>query len=433
MRVVALLALVLAFLCGTAIPATAGTPTPMFGLSPEEAVIALRPYKLNAQDAPAGYTAAFSGVTTAVSLSLLDPSPSRIFKAYQSEGFVVSYHQRLHPVGLPSTGSEADGRFVVSLFTGPAKAAAYLTMWPQGDDPALQYEAVTISSVLGDAGAARHVTHAPSGQQAEGYYIVKWQHGQLVFEVFTPPQPLGQEQQSDAENLTDALDAVVQSRPPLSLGAPTVTPPASEAQRLQAADRLWSPLASAGADSARLKASAPHFWDTAQDVGGAADPWAELRLADMSWRFLISESQVLAGQHDGDPAVVATATLCADAEGAATWASRLPAPAAGLSFTAIDPSIQLGDWTFATQGSGPDLQTLNLHWTHGSLAFGVSVGGPPGTTSMDQLAAAAQEVESQYQAQPLPSHTPAAPSVSRMTPPPAMELVRRRESGSMNA
>jgi len=411
------------------------TGAPVFGLSPEEAIIALLPYRLTAQDRLPGYAAgdAFSP-ETAVTSALVRSSPAERLAAYQNAGFVVRRSQRLVPAAPPAAIPGANGVFHTLLFADQPSAATYadgralpptsigdldsqpfaLGAGGGGVKPTTvtrriyDFQPVALGAALGDASAAWRETETQLGQPTQVYYLLRWQLGQLVFELVSAPQPLGQERQADAESAASAIDRIERSRPALSLAPATVTPPATEAQRLQAAIRL-APFFVLAPEGYGLTDA--YFSHPTSVVELDPDPAAALHRVDEQWKMVMSAHQHFTSSLDDRVALGAIATLCADAPGALTdMADELVDP--GWTSTRIDPPVQLGDATMAFRDAGPNAdgsaeQDISIDWTHGALLLHVGMSGPAGGSSMDQLAAFARQVEARFQANPLPtSFTP---------------------------
>lgn len=383
---------------------------PAFALSPEEAVIALLPYELSAQDAPPGYIAPRvlpegTAVDTAITLAGRSLSPAVTFKFYQDAGFVVGLHQPLLPTATPTSPA----RFSVSLLTDAPAARKYATSVPVNLPPSgerLSLEPVDLGLTIGDTRAAAHLTRTPPDQPAQGFYIVRWQRGRVVFELTTAAQPSGQERQEDAESLASTLDSIEAARPPLSLGSPTVMPPATEDQRLQMVLRLAPFPAGAAPDGYRLADF--YFNHPAERVGNGADPVAELHKVDEQWREEVGGGQIFTNEQDSRAGLFAGATAYADPYGAmSAFADYEPVPTF-TSSNSVDPPVRLGDATRAyraagTLEDGSAVEGIFLIWTHGTLVLIIEMFGPAGSGSMDRVVALAQQVEARFQATPLPT------------------------------
>jgi hypothetical protein len=383
---------------------------PRFALSPEEAVIALLPYKLSPQDAPAGYSVGpVSEVITPATFAAQLPFSADAFRAYENAGQVVGFRQPLTP-NRPSATTMARGFLTVDLFTNVESARRFAT----GDallpvnNASYRYDPVDLNNSLGDASAAWHVTWTPPDQPAQGSYDIHWQRGQVTFTIQTDPQALGQEQQTGAESLASALDTLEQSRPPLDLGPARVTPPATEAQRLRAALQLKSFFAPASAAPDGFLLTGSNIAGPADSVVAAPDPTAALRNTDERWKWVVSARQLFTNQQNSSARIVTQATLCADPQSARADAADLSNATPGWTVSPLEPQLRLGDATFAfhasgTSGDGSPYEGTYLYWTHGALILSVRVLGPEGTTSMDQAGDIAQQVERRFQDFPLPT------------------------------
>ena len=399
---------------------------PIIDLSPEEAVIAILPYKLGVQDAP-GYSAggisasgpatlaARNFVTTTGLTALGDQSSSPVLqlREFQSAGLVVRYSQPLTPAPQPSAAPAARGTFLVSLFGDTGSAQDYAT--GRGFSPTSAgsetYKAVNLGASLGEESTAWHLSSIPLGRPATGSYYIRWRRGQVGFSLATADQPLGQEQQSDAERLAAAIDATEQSRPALMLGAGTVPPPVTEDQRLVAAIQLRPFFALLGAAPDGYTPAGPSLFDPTAEVATAGEvgltPTAMLHKADEQWKELIAVEQDFTNNQDSNVYLWAGATLCADAQSAAADAAD-HLTEAGWTASSIAAPVQLGDMTSVYRGSGPSSsgspsERIHLSWTHGALLLSAGMQGPAGTTSLDQVIALAQQVEARFPANPLPT------------------------------
>ena len=400
-----------------------GTPMPAapqdgagFGLSPEEAVIRLLPYKLSADEVPPGYrVGSVFSVFTDLPQFASDSNPAAEFADNRNAGLIVGYAQDLVTADQSATGSNWAANVSVQLFADSASANAFVSgVVKSPGSTGLQADRVTLGETRGDAAAAWHVTGWTSEDgRPEGSYLIRWQRGPIVFVLSTAIKPFAQDQQADAESLATAIDAIEQTRPLPHLGPATVTPPASESQRFQAAIQLNPFFAPAEAAPDGYGASTSYFTHPAEDVAFAADPASALRAADEQWRLVISADQVFRSNENNDVILGAAATLCGDSQAAGAYASVFPTPPRWTSSTAAPP-VQLGDATVVFQSSGPapdgsPREDISLNWTHGALVLHVGMSGPVGTTSMDQLVAFAQQIEARFQANPLPTNGPNKP------------------------
>jgi hypothetical protein len=395
--------------------ANLATPAPAFPLSSEEAVLALLPYKLGPQDGLSGYlpsptVTAHGAASSALSVTAF---PSERLRALLQAGYIVGFAQTLEPVSQPNAASSDAGYLEVNLFdtTGDAGAAATGQSLPPVNNAVDSYQPITHSAALGEANAGWHVTENLPGRPSRARFAIRWQRGPIVFVLETQPMPLGEEQQADVETLATAIDAAEQTRPPLSLGSPTVTPPATEAQRLQAALQLKPFPFAASATPTGFEAETPYYLDAVGFLAAAADPRTELGLTDSTWKVIISERQAFTSQQTSGVTLLATATICADRQSAIANASYLSS-APDVTSTQVTAPVSLGDSTYAYRytvpaQAGNPLEAQEIYWTHGAVVLSARMFGPPGTTSMDQVVALARQIDARYQAG-LPA--PSAPS-----------------------
>jgi hypothetical protein len=393
------------------------TPPPAFSLSSEEAVLALLPYKLGPQDGLSDYipSSAVTARGTAADAPL-GVFPSERFSADLQAGYVVGFAQTLEPVSSPDAVTSDTGRLNIILFDTAAHARASATgqSSPPGSNAVFSNQPVTLSTALGDASAGWHFIESQPNLPSRAYFQIRWQRGPVAFALTTQPMPLGEEQQSNAENLATAIDTAEERRAPLSLGSPTITPPVTEAQRLQAALQLKPFPLPASAMPAGFEAEQPFYVDAATLVAAAAHPETELSLTDGTWKMVISERQVFRSQQTSGVELLATATTSTDRQGAAAIASSLASDPGSVSAQVAAP-VSLGDSTYAYYDT-PD-QTGNpeegqeIYWTHGAVVLSARMFGPPGTTSMDQVVALAQQIDASSQAELPAPPKPSAPLV----------------------
>ncbi|MGI8549970.1 MAG: hypothetical protein ACR2PL_04100, partial [Dehalococcoidia bacterium] len=205
-----------------------------FPLSPEEAVISLLPYKLAPAEVPAGYVLGDVTVNTSATIAFSAADPKAKLTPLLKAGYVLDLDQTLNPATATSDALTAE--FDVVLLADAAATRAWASgqaLPPQLDpsDPTLRIEPLALGTTYGDASSAWHVTYTNSGTNAGHYgsYFIRWQRGRLGFEVLSYGAS-GQEKLDEARALVRTIDALEARRPQPSFGAPTVTPPATEAQ-----------------------------------------------------------------------------------------------------------------------------------------------------------------------------------------------------------
>jgi hypothetical protein len=380
------------------------TPPPAFPLSSEEAILALLPYQLGPQDGLSSYLPSSTVTAYGVAVTALAAGafPVEDFSMGLKAGLVAGFSQTLEPASQPNTPPSEAARLNVNLFDTADDAQAYATgqSIPPVSSAVFSYQPVSLAAGLGEAGAGWHVTATLPGQPSLAYFRIRWHRGQVLFFLTTQRLPLGEEHQTDAEHLAAAIDAAEQTRLPLSLGSPTVTPPVTEAQRLQAALQLRPFPLPAGATPAGFEAEPPYYADAATLVAFAPDPKTELGLTDSTWKMIISERQVFTSQQTSGVELLLTATRCTDSQGAAANASFLSS-GPGSTSTQVAAPASLGDATYAYQDTAPDqmgnsMESQQVYWTHGAVVLSARLFGPPGTTSMDQVVALARQIDASY-------------------------------------
>jgi len=449
----ALFGLLLA-VAGRAPTRASSRPVQSAGLSPEEAVIALKPYELSAADLPAGYTAGSISTTTpasdAIAQAAAGADPYETLDRLQSEGTQVCSQQSF----LPASGSPLSrSSLSTCVMASPDAAQAVATgtarpLPPSGDTVTVRPVALTQS--LGDGTAeAWQIASTGSGGQPQTEYDLRWTRGLLAFELRTATTAT-QSDVAASTALGAALDAAEATRQPATLGLPTVTPPASEVQRVYTAlleQRAVVPVSQPPqASSALFLADIIHPADT---VRAAANPTQTLHTVDEVFQRVITADQIF---RTSDRIFVhgERITVDATAQGAQAelntprvWRpsfrvnaqdEALPDPQ--VSFEQIATPIRLGDSTSAYRftvsypniPNTPSEISYSIGWTHGRIflqaRFGATEMRHP---TVDSAVAFAQQVEADFQASDLAAMTADAtppPSAVLLTPRPPSTAVR---------
>ncbi|MGI8553725.1 MAG: hypothetical protein ACR2PL_23490 [Dehalococcoidia bacterium] len=388
-----------------------------FPLAPEEAVIAVLPYELTAQELPDGYVLrpGLTLSTPSIIAATAGAAPD-LFSQLTDAGYVLRLGQALASASQPSSAPGTS--FFIILLTDTDATRAYATgaSLPPLPSTTTQLRQVDLAGAIGDASAAWHGITTLPNQDPQEFYLIRWQRGRLAYSIQTPALPLGQARLSDVQGLAASLDGLEATRPAPSFGPLTVTPPAGEQQRYEAALRLRSldagPEAAPNGYSLRLS----DFRHPAGIVAISLDPTGTLHQVDEQWKRLVEARQFFANTQDPRIALSVDAALDVDPDAAIVDINDFVA-GANVSVSAIAPPLQLGDATTAhristTDANGNPIDGLSLAWLHGPLLIGVTMSGPAGTTSMDTLAAFAEQAEARYQASPLASALMAGPTES---------------------
>lgn len=396
---------------GQAAPARAQASA--FSLSPEEAAIGLLPYQLDAASVPSGYTLGQSVISTNVTNAVSAPDPKVDFAAAAGKGYVLNVSQTLNPVN-PNTQPTAD--FAVVLLADSAATHAYATgqaLPPTAADSTEQIQTVSLDTPYGDASVAwRDSSFAVPGQtNRESGYTIRWQRGWLAFRVDTYAV-VGGEKLADAQILAAAIDQRLATLPQPMFGAPTVMPPATEAQRLDATLALRKSLIAPAAALAGYTAQSPNPFQAADvvagTVGAGATPSDQLQRVDQQWKLVAGLDEQFTNAQDPSKTLDAQVEVCADVAGATADVND-PNPSPNQTVTTLPAPVQLGDTTTAylretTNPDGSQTESAELNWTHGNVLLFVGMYAKPGQTSLDTLSALAQQAEAAYQAHP---YTPA--------------------------
>jgi len=387
-------------------------------LSPEEAIISLRPFALTARDLPSGYRLASTSASTPASQAFATSNPRAALRERDAAGYMVSVSQTLLPL---TRGAGPVEQFDVALFADAPSAAAYATgvSFPIRNAIGQQVEAVDLPAPVGIASKGWHLTVSPPDDRPIGEYLIRWHRGQVAFTVLTAAVS-GDEKLADAAALVAVVDLKEAALPAPKLGPPTVTPPATEAQRLTAAELLAT--IGIGDEDAPIGYNVTNasIATSAGIVLGNPDPQATLHRVDEQWKRIIGVSETFSTpQGSSSTTLSAEADLDADAASAIVDMRDLIASPTAV-VTVIDPPVQLGDAGYAftvdtTSASGEARQSVIIGWTHGPLLLGVSMSGPLSMINMDDLVDFAQQWEAAYQASDLaptgstlPSQPPAA-------------------------
>jgi hypothetical protein len=386
-------------------------------LSPEEAIISLRPFALTANDLPSGYRLAGTSAGTPASQAFVTSSPRAALRERDAAGYMVSVSQTLLPL---TRGAGPVEQFGVALFADAPSAAAYATgvSFPIRNATGQQVEAVDLPAPVGSASKAWHLTVSPPDERPIGEYLIRWHRGQVAFTVVTAAVS-GDEKLADAAALVAVVDLKEAALPAPKVGLPTVTPAATEAQRLTAAELLAT--IGIGDEDAPIGYNVTNasIATNAGIVFGNPDPQATLHRVDEQWKRIVGVTETFSTpQGSSSTTLVAEAVLDADAASAnVNMRDLIAAPTAVV--TVIDPPVQLGDAGYAftfdtTSASGEARQSVIIEWTHGPLLLAVTMSGPQAMINMDDLVDFAQQWETAYQASDL------APTGSTLpSPPPA--------------
>lgn len=407
-----------------------GAPT---GLSPEEAIIALAPYRVATADLPVGYSpgtpaADVPSVNAFENTAGSDRDPHADLTTELRLFGIVGMVQG---VRIPQSRNVPDASALVEahLFSDPGAAAAFAATKLRASSDA------DPGATLGEGATAQRLTSTPRGSAAQlVYYEIRWKRGLVAFEVMTNAPP-GQDTLIDAQQIASAFDKKAAGVPAPLLTSPTVTPPATEDQRIDAMARL----ASVTIDAADAP---PDFGNTSLSIAHPAgfviasqNPRAALQRIDQRWKRIISFSQTFDPTRGNPPPELALRIrLDADAQAAANDLNDNfqadPAPPQGITETAVSPPVMFGDASLAvvTKGTFSDntpFQSELIGWTHGPLVLSASLINSPGAISQDQLVAFTKQVEAAFQASPLAttSTSPTAPTAGTIIYPAGWDLV----------
>jgi hypothetical protein len=376
----------------------------------------LLPLLLEEADLPPGYRIGPVAVETpAVSALMRTPpgeDPHTTFDRYQEDRY-VELHQNFVPV---APGMPVFMNFTVLLMRDAEQAARFAG--PGNRTPNAMV--LTLAPDLGEARSGWRVPVGPPDQPPRERLIVRWQRGNLVFDIQreTPAGDLDVEQTLD---FAARVDARASSRLPLDLEAPAVSLPATEAMRLDAALRLQSvtlPPEQVPAGYRPMSPSMPvGLFHPAQGVLNLAFLHPEVgadaaltRYAETWRRVYTAGAWFVTEAGEGGPRLAYTVALDAD-EAAAERDVRDPfGPVVGVAQPDRAPSpplVSLGDeitfreFSFTAPDGSTAGESMALRWRHGSVVLSAESFGPAGVVGVEDLVTFARAVEAAFQASAL--------------------------------
>jgi carboxymethylenebutenolidase len=404
--------ILLAVSCLAARPAVAQTPPPppeeVATFAAEELVLRLAPYVATQADLPEGVRLAGLTVDTPATLAPLSTPPDgdpRALFATIARTLVLRIVQ--------TTTSRPDGppnfAVTVQLMTDADAARAFVAD-PARRPPAA--EVLDLARPLGESRIAWRVTRpGPAGAPLEDD-VVRWQRGQLVFEVAAQGSP-GRVSLDDALAVASRIDA---RATPLDLTSPPVlTPYVTEAERLEAAPHLQSlEIPSQQVPAGYRLFQPPRIVHPAEDVLGRfliGDSPQGVFDYLREQRPVLRWSTVYAPTEPRDAPVFLTAWLTADPEAADRQLAGLVGGDPRAEVVHLTPPLIIGDGAVAGRSRTPDyyrpgddLATYTLGWKHGPLVLQVVMEG-----QIDEATAVAfaQALEAAYAASAFPVATAA--------------------------
>lgn len=412
-------------------------------LSPEEAVIAIKPLQLTQDDLPPGYSRGALTVDTPVSDAVrkaaTGAAPYAALEQSAAEGTQACSVQSLAPpTGAPLTTATVN----ICLMSDAVSAQSFAQGQARAIDPGtatLSAETAPTDLRLGDGQPTiwRLQGADPNGRPSTDF-LVRWSRGQVAFEL-RGRAAVGKEDPAGAADLSRAVDTGEATRPAASLPPATIAAPVSEAQRLYAtlnSQTAIVPVSQPPSATSRLLSNLIQL--PAEAVLNANNPVATLRLLDGTFRRVVYANEVFRTA-DRTTLHGQRVTVDADAAGAA---SELRNPSSDGFFTANDandqplpndvqtdseltPPLQLGDGTRAlkTVIAYPDARnnfvTYTLRWTHGAIVLQARIGQSERRNQpLSDLVPWAQQVEAAYQASALAAaqlfsaHAPSEPRMA---------------------
>ncbi len=435
----ALMGLLLA-VAGRAPSSAASRPVQSAGLSPEEAVIALKPYELSAADLPSGYAPGAVSTSTpsleAIAQAASGADPYAALDRLQAEGTQVCSVQALTPA---SGATLSRGALTTCVMASPdaaqAVAAGSARPLPASSDT-VTVTPTALAQALGDGtSAAWQIVSSDSSGQPQTEYDLRWTRGLIAFELRTTTTAARNDIAASAA-LGAALDSAEATRAAVVLGAPTVTPPASEVERVYTAlleQRAVVPVSQPPQPTSTLFLK--DVIHPAEQVRAAANPTQALHTVDEVYQRVITADQIFLTRdrifaHGERITVNATAQgALAELNTPSVWRpsfrvnsqnEALPNPQ--VTFEQIPAPIQLGDNTAAYRftvsypsiPNTPSEISYSIGWTHGRVFLQARYGAPDTRRpTVDGVVPFAQQVEADFQASDLATMTAdTAPSPS---------------------
>ena len=364
-------------------------------MSPEEAAVQLQPYILKRGNAPSGYTASSAGFASPANKAFLDTSgasPLAVVAGYEQQGFVLEMLQTLSLDGdsaIVAAPQLANFHIFVMRSDDAAQAVVATTAIPLD----ASWTAVQTLDGLPTLGDDSVLYDLSAGDQEA--IELRWRRGATAFEVFVRAGDGGP---AGVVNLAQALDEQESANPPIDLSNPQVTPPATQAERLQALLRMQTIEVPASTFPSGFMSLGPSIGTSVGAVGNAADPTQMLNLVDTKWQQIANLSQTYASLSTSTRYYVG---FDEDASAAAQAIDMRDFPPSVTSPPTLEPSpVALGDDAFVihghttTSGSARDYTTLT--WRHGALALTVEISGKPGSLNDADVVSLAQAVDAAY-------------------------------------
>lgn len=377
----------------------AATPGQWDAYASEELVARLVPYLLGPTEAPPGYTLdgvdAETPVGLAVSQRPAGTDPQTVFAQVRSL-WLVQVHEYLMPAGKEPASPL---NFTVSLVPDGSPFASPAARPPDAT-------ALDLPEALGEARDAWQQPVSEAPQLPLQRLVIRWQRGALVFEL----QQLTATVEQDFAALRGyaaQIDAHEAQAPPYDTSPPTITPVATEPERLQALLSLEAIAGAAAAPPAGYHGSEPMVTTAAQfalhAVLNSTDPAAALADAMRTYPLVAGLFVPYIPDTPSQPLVAAGLALYGNTA-AAQADLFLVQPEAIHEWIAVNPvapPLMLGDTTTAVEAraageepAGGDLVLASLNWTHGPLRLGVAM---EGQVDWPLLAAFAEQLEMSYQ------------------------------------
>lgn len=403
--------LALTFMAGVHQAAQAQQPTT--SPSPDEVAVTLRSYLAQNVTLPSGWSPQPPSVATPSELAYRvgdAAAAGQTLDTLMTAGFVEAFSQNIYP-SLQLHQQQGQSRVVYQVwaYQTPAQAQAALTEPSEG--PALTGSPVPNAPSYGDGGTTVTLTTLavatsalPAGLIAPtDEYHVRWSRGPLLFDLsdYVVGGSLGGDTLAGFASAFDSHAATLGSP---TIGAPQTPPPASEADRMAAMERMGTVVLDPSAIPAGYTTPGQLLDSVAGEVMTApGDPLVTLETEDTQW-------QRIAGmEYDYRPQNPQSETLAVEITEDLTAAAAdldLHSPATNTPPTAttqmLAAPVQMGDATvlwdtvFAATSSGTD-EEMDLTWRYGNVELTVSVYGLQGTLSQTALTNLAGWWDAAYQ------------------------------------
>jgi hypothetical protein len=356
----------------------------------ETALLALLPYRLPAERAPAGWTEQEQRASTNAALAFSAPAAERLATArgLAEKGRVIGLQQTFMPpagAGLPAV------TLLVDLYRNPVSASAIVaTVVPPGG--AGEAELLLPPGVNG----ARAVRVALRDGTGSGY-VIAWSRGPLCFVVtFATPEPsaleVGEHFAAAADDHALAIGA---------MSAAAVYAPSDDSDELARATALDAVQLPETVVPSRFRRAGAYLWTNEQVVLDARDPILAAQAVVADEERITADVEFFADE--GTRSVLSSVyTVFGDAAGAQSALQQSPLGSAGRqAIISLAPPADLGEEVVAFEAivrwpQGDLRESYTVQWRHGNLLLAIVVNQAAGQGMPAFLGAAVSALDQTY-------------------------------------